>query len=200
MPRYAEPNATAEMIENLWYKLEEEYDGDIEEMLPLDKDFKVIFDFENDAKPWYKDNFSDKVGFYQINGTTIALCCAGGDWECPVYYALYVEKGGKKLRMYIPTIGNVFDGYCKTAFGSAGEYGDKMPEDVWPEDFLDEENGDDNYYNYQRYLEAHENLEDMLADIGARIEGATPCVPFGKKRLKWDKAAKEWVKANESSN
>lgn len=34
----------------------------------------------------------------------------------------------------------------------------------------------------------------MLKDICARIEGATPCVPFKKKPLKWDKTAKEWAK------
>ena len=194
MARKAEPNATAQMIEDLWDKLNEKYDDDYFEII-AEKDMKVIFNTENMSMPWMCD-FGDGIGFYEINGTTIALCCAGGDWETPVYFALYVEKGGKKLRMYIPTIGNVFDGYCKTAFGSAGEYGDKMPEDCWPEAFLDEDEvcGNDKYEAYTEYIQAHFSVDDMLKDIGARIEGATPCVPFKKKPLKWDKTAKEWAK------
>ncbi len=35
----------------------------------------------------------------------------------------------------------------------------------------------------------------MLRDIALRIEGATPCVPFKKKPLKYDtKVLDEWLK------
>ena len=46
MARKAEPNATAQMIEDLWDKLNEKYDNDYFEIL-AEKDMKVIFNTEN---------------------------------------------------------------------------------------------------------------------------------------------------------
>lgn len=39
-----------------------------------------------------------------------------GDWETPVVFFLYWD--GKTFRAYIPTYGNSFNRYCKSAFGS----------------------------------------------------------------------------------
>ena len=197
MPRYAEPHATAEMIEELYDELcrkqGEEFCSPFE-IIP-EKDFKIRFNDENLELPWMNCEWS-KAGFFEVNGTTIALCCAGGDWETPVYFAIYIEKGGKRLRAYIPTIGNQFDFYCKTAFGSQ----DNVDcESLWPEDFLEEEC--DIYDEFGRlgewrqFVEAHCNVDDMIKDIASRIEGATPCIPFKKKPLKYNaKVLDEWLK------
>jgi hypothetical protein len=190
MPRYAEPNATPEMIEELYDKLcqkqEEEFLSPFD-IIP-EKDFKVRFNDENFELPWMDCEWSES-GFYEVNGTTIALCCAGGDWETPVYFAIYIEKGGKRLRAYIPTIGNQFDFYCKTAFGSQE---DVDCESLWPKEFVQEDYDiyecarDSQLELWREFVEENCNVDDMLKDIASRIEGATPCVPFKKKPLKYN--------------
>ena len=206
MPRLAEPNATKEQIVQLikgWKDVEDRESWDECEweyytpyIIP-EKDFKIRFDFENFEAPWqegYEVGSDNIVGWYEVNGTTIALCYAGGDWEYPVYFAAYLERGGKRLRAYIPTVGNCFNIYLKAAFGSEEAYFSeeevkkKMPADLLDEDRLGE------WYRY--VSETKINLDDMLKDIGARIEGATPVVPFKKKHeLFYDaKALDEWLK------
>jgi len=200
MPRLAEPNATEEDIINL---LKKEFGDDYLDYSPLDalpeSDLKITFDSENFGTPWSKYESSRRdTGWYEINGTTVALCWAGGDWERPVWFAVYVEHGGKRLRAYIPTVGNCFDIYCKTALGSQGNWGPD-PEKVWPQDFLD---NDDRIRDWEEYLADHVDIDDMLKDIAARIEGASPVVPFKKKHcLKYDaKALDEWLAQKGDNN
>lgn len=205
MPRLAEPNATKEQIVQLikdWKDVEDrksweefEWEYHTPEIIP-EKDFKIKFDFENFEAPWQNDYDAEEeyiVGWYEINGTTVALCYACGDWEYPVYFAVYLERGGKKLRAYVPTVGNCFNVYLKVALGSEEEYHRKDDlKKLLPEDLLDEDRLED----WHQYLATKINLDDMLRDIGARIEGATPVVPFKKKHeLFYDaKALDEWLK------
>lgn len=200
MPRLAEPNVTREQIvqfikdwkdDESWDECEWEYDTPY--IIP-EKDFKIRFDFENFDAPWQESHEWDKedTGWHEVNGTTIALCKAGGDWEYPVYFAVYLERGGKRLRAYVPTVGNCFNIYLKVALGSEGEYFRKEELKKLPEDLKDEDRLD----KWHQYLDAHVNIDDMLKDIGARIEGATSVVPFKKKHdLFYDaKALDEWLK------
>lgn len=55
------------------------------------------------------------------NGVPVVRLIIGGDWEIPVQAFLYWD--GKALRGYIPTYGNTFNRYCKSAMGSEGEDG-----------------------------------------------------------------------------
>lgn len=195
MSRLAEPNATKEqIIQLLKKKLGRNWEFyNPSEIIP-ESDLKVKFDFENFRAPWFTFCCDDEcVGWYEINGTTVALCYAGGDWEFPVYFAVYLERGGKKLRVYIPTTGNCFNIYLKAALGSEEVY--FCEEDLrklLPEDLMNESRLNDWY----RYLVAKIDLGDMLKDIGAEIEGAKPVVSFEKKHgLFYDaKALDEWLK------
>lgn len=193
MARLAEPNATRDDIINLLKKeFGDDYAGCNPEDLFPESDLKITFGFENYGVPWSEyESCRKDTGWYEINGTTVALCWAGGDWEKPVWFAVYVERGGKRLRVYVPTVGNCFDIYCKTALGSQGEWG-VDPEEVWPPDLT---NSEDRVDDWEDYLVEHINVDDMLRDIGARIEGASPVVPFKKKHgLKYDaKALDEWI-------
>ncbi len=209
MPRLAEQNTTKEQIIQFikdrpskdWMDAEDREDWEewaweyhTPEIIP-ESDFKIRFDFENFDAPWQKDHEYDKddTSWHEVNGTTIALCKAGGDWEHPVYFAVYLERGGKKLRAYVPTVGNCFNVYLKVALGSEEEYHRKDDlKKLLPGDLLDENRLED----WHQYLAAKINLDDMLKDIGARIEGATPVVPFKKKHgLFYDaKALDEWLK------
>lgn len=92
--------------------------GDFHDLVNyLDKDIKVDFDLENFSDS--KDRFGPKeiMGYNTLeNGLTYLGCCAGGDWENPVYFIVYFD--GKKLRGYIPTKGNVFNTTTKQAYGN----------------------------------------------------------------------------------
>lgn len=76
---------------------------------------KVNFDTENVLV----DDF-----YVGTNGIPYLLVYMGGDWEIPVYAMLYWD--GKSLRGYVPTYGNSFNAYTKTAFGSEEEYFDDL--------------------------------------------------------------------------
>ena len=58
------------------------------------------------------------------NGVPVVRLIIGGDWEIPVQAFLYWD--GKALRGYIPTYGNTFNRYCKSAMGSEGEDGEPL--------------------------------------------------------------------------
>jgi len=82
---------------------------------------KVQFDMENREWEGGEDNsydgFEKITGFHTLpNGMPYLGCCAGGDWESPLFYLIYFD--GKKLRGYIPTDGNTWNTDTKTAYGS----------------------------------------------------------------------------------
>lgn len=54
------------------------------------------------------------------NGVPAMQLKVGGDWEVPVRVFIYWD--GKAFRGYIPTYGNAYNPYTKTAFGSEEEF------------------------------------------------------------------------------
>lgn len=102
----------AEQEEQLWYDngymIREIFEKDL---------MKVQFDFENFEVE--EGHFGPKglMGYHTLsNGFTFLGCCAGGDWEVPVFFIIYWD--GKKLRAYIPTDGNPWNTDMGTAYGS----------------------------------------------------------------------------------
>lgn len=75
---------------------------------------KITFDFENlDVE----DEAYENTGFHTLdNGLSFLFGMASGDWECAIGFIIYWD--GKKLRGYIPTLGNTFNLKKKCAFGS----------------------------------------------------------------------------------
>lgn len=92
---------------------------------------KVQFDFENwcigNADPSYEKYPTDHRGYmgypcgYEVlpNGLPVLFVNAGGDWECPICFAIYWD--GKRMRAYIPSEGNLWNKREKCAFGSEEE-------------------------------------------------------------------------------
>lgn len=79
----------------------------------LQKDLaKVSFDWENAEEAW-----CDKLPDHLPDGTALLWCYAGGDWELPVHFVIYIDPSNK-LRAYIPSDGNLYCHHCKTAWGS----------------------------------------------------------------------------------
>lgn len=95
----------------------------------LERDFKVQFDLENQCE-FKETDFSvaDKEGYIQINGTWMYIGWAGGDWENPVYFVLYLSPKGK-LRAYIPNEGNCYNKKYMMAYGNNDDDDDVIRED-----------------------------------------------------------------------
>jgi hypothetical protein len=143
MPRFAVPCTVDELKSKIGLI------GDIHTLSNFHwNDFKVEFDFENffyDAQSF--PQYQSFLGYHALeNGLTFLGCCAGGDWEAPVYFVLYCD--GKKLRAYIPTKGNTYSLKTKQAFGNCED--DDSPE-------CDADNAPE------------PNIELMLEDIRRRI-------------------------------
>lgn len=85
---------------------------------PILKDLsKINFDWENSGVCEENEdvNFKNKTSL--SDGTEFIWCFAGGDWECPVFFVLYIDDKNK-LRGYIPSDGNIYCHTCKCAYGS----------------------------------------------------------------------------------
>lgn len=206
MPRYAKKSSTYDLKDKI-VKLNDryakyEYDEDPDEVEDLNyvpralldsvtEDFKVKFDFENhyfqcrDKDFYYRnDNKDDRCGLIQVGDFAICLAWAGGDWEQPVHFAIYLSDKGK-LRVYIPTKGNTFNPWTKMAIGdeSQAKIADirKMPSHFFNKDIsqlTDEELREEVKYDdcwSHEFCKWHDNgidpdFDAMLEDIKERIQ------------------------------
>ena len=71
---------------------------------------KIDFDFENVGLDFEGNSKLD-------DDTEIIWCWAGGDWEYPVRFVLYIDPNNE-LRGYIPEDGNIYCHKCKKAYGT----------------------------------------------------------------------------------
>lgn len=165
MARYAKKSTIEELTEKLNAFLEDHE-------LP-EKDFKITFDDENYFTPEDEESFGDEydetsgtTGYYQVGDFAVGLFAAGGDWEKPVFYAAYISDKDK-IRVYIPTKGNCFNPWTKTAIGSERDCDDE----TWckmPKEFRDEDDFTDAYFDWADNLKYDTNA--MLEDIKERIQ------------------------------
>lgn len=78
---------------------------------------KIDFDFENCGEI-EKFNDANLVQHSKLSdGTAIIWCFAGGDWEYPINFVIYLDDKNK-LRGYIPSDGNIYCHKCKCAYGT----------------------------------------------------------------------------------
>lgn len=108
-------------------KLEEAYNNeefDIYECINNCAPLEVEFDLENWGGVKHHDH--DYLGFENLLGLNLTNhgkqfigMNAGGDWEHPVFFLLYIE--GEEIKCYIPKEGNTYNKICMTAFGSEGD-------------------------------------------------------------------------------
>ena len=119
----------------------------------IKKDFKGIhFDWEN----------YDIVGDVRTTkGVPYQLFYAGGDWEIPVYFMVYYD--GKRIRVYVPTVGNTWRQDLKQALGNV----DKAQRGIKTDD----------EYVYD------ELLKDKLIDKQDNVPGRIAEVIVAKKDL-----------------
>lgn len=78
---------------------------------------KINFDFEN-ASPNAFTREDESLLIKELpNGMFYCLCSAGGDWEYPVHFILYMSDKNK-IRGYVPSKGNTYNTKFKCAYGS----------------------------------------------------------------------------------
>lgn len=92
---------------------------------------KIDFDFENAGKEFLEENLKSTLP----DGTAFIWCWAGGDWEYPVRFVLYIDPKDE-LRAYIPDEGNVYCRKCKSAYGTCECEDGKVSEDAMSDDNL----------------------------------------------------------------
>lgn len=104
-------------------------------MKKIQNDLKnVRFDCENVTDP----NDEDEEGFampgfvqgYDTlpNGVEVAWIGAGGDWEHPLAFCIYIGDDDE-LRAYIPEDGNAYNFKLKQAIGNWNSFGDEEDAD-----------------------------------------------------------------------
>lgn len=110
---------------SLWHLWMSDNDSAIRSLMSgkLSQDLKKVqFDFEN-----YTIDICSKIGDgwhgvrqeYVKGGYLSMLCCsAGGDWEYPVNFIIYLDKDNRTLRGYVPKAGNTWNYKTKEAFGN----------------------------------------------------------------------------------
>lgn len=98
----------------------------VSEIGKIGKDIsKVKFNFENS---YYQvdDSLDRKLGVQQAGDLSYIGCQAGGDWEYPVYFVIYLDQDKTTFRGYVPFDGNTWNHDTKMAFGNSEESDSKF--------------------------------------------------------------------------
>lgn len=94
----------------------------------LENDYAdVDFDFENftddPEEPFSMPGY--ELGYDELsNGIPVLWCAAGGDWEMPVAFCMYLGEDGK-IHAYVPKDGNSFNKETNMAFGNDPDFGQR---------------------------------------------------------------------------
>lgn len=87
----------------------------------IEKDLTVRFDWENfDYSTKTLNGVTRRKRWWGIKSIYYFpfLCCyAGGDWEYPVFFIIYLD-GKNKIRAYVPRDGNVYDEETNQAYSN----------------------------------------------------------------------------------
>ena len=129
----------------------------------IKKDFKGIhFDWEN----------YDIVGDVRTaKGIPYQLFYAGGDWEIPVYFMVYYD--GKRIRVYVPTVGNTWRQDLKQALGNVrkAQRGIKTDNEYVYDELIKDKLIDKTDYGPGRIAECIVAKKDlMIKDFSNRLE------------------------------
>ncbi|MNM47666.1 hypothetical protein D3C81_586380 [compost metagenome] len=79
-------------------------------------EFEIEFDLENVEL----DEDDDNLGVQTIGDFNYIGIIAGGDWENPVFFILFIDETGK-IAGYVPEDGNIYNKKLKSAFGNNHE-------------------------------------------------------------------------------
>lgn len=121
----------------------------------IEKDIKAVVAFDSENADF------EGAGVSKEQKIPYFLFMHGGDWEMPVYFAIYHD--GKELRAYIPTNGNYWNDTTKMAYGNHHE-------DWHESEFNANIMEDDNTNAKRRFNTDFESLTHSDADMSALRE------------------------------
>lgn len=157
MKRYAKPNQTIDDLKNMILSAsgaDEIEDVCLANVLydnhTVNHDIsKISFDLENcDLIGQFDMPGTDEMEPYEmVGGFPVAWCAAGGDWEYPVLFCMYIGEDGR-LRGYVPSKGNAYDHKHKCAYGN-------------------DEDDEDGFNEERDYVF---NPSEIREDVGSRIQ------------------------------
>lgn len=154
----------------------------LQDLGKIKDDLKVNVDFENhEIEPWTEigDEAHGIRRFYLKYGDgaqylTCIGCYAGGDWQYPVTFFIYLDQDGKTLRCYVPKSGNAWNWDTKEAFGEDDDadrkfllkWAKKHSPDVHDAILATE----DDCWEVHEYAEHMVNVAAMKQDLAERID------------------------------
>lgn len=148
-----------------------------------------------------KDKFGFGIGFHQLENFALALVASGDDSEMPVHFFIYLDTNNE-LDIYVPRIGNTYNKYTNTAFGSEDEhFSEEELLQKMPKKYFDEDNCLFEYEPYDEFTEHIWNTTDyyaMLADAKDNIScvgGNT--ISIDKKYIDYENARQKFEDAYE---
>ncbi len=170
---------------DLWALFGKKFDGDnhydLQEIDKIGKDIeKVNFDFENceyGPVPDLDDSLTGLRATYVQGGYLSFIgVTAGGDWEFPVFFIIYLDQDRKTFRGYIPKDGNVWNWDTKQAIGN-----DEDKDSDFLKKWLKKNNPDAYSYavdsgnengliDWESWVEYMQHNGLMKRDIASRIE------------------------------
>lgn len=128
MPRYAKSNVTIDDLKDKILSINNNMDisralydiyGNYAPSIVYKDLSKIDFDMENIdfVGGFDMPGTEDLEPFEMIGSFPVAWIVAGGDWEQPLVFVLYIGDNGE-LRAYIPKDGNAYNHKEKCAYGS----------------------------------------------------------------------------------
>lgn len=155
-------------IDDLESKIEDEgglsavvYGGDTCPSIIPELTFKVNVDFENtDYIGEYDMPGAEYLDEFEVvgedgNAFPVAWCAAGGDWEKPLVFVLYIGEDDR-LHGYIPSDGNGYNHMMNCAYGS-----EPISMSDMEDDDLGEDDDTDNDYVFDAELMRREVQEEL---------------------------------------
>jgi hypothetical protein len=168
---------------------EDQYGFNRYNLVDIDKigdDLKVEVDFENAEIEPFVGLGDELLGVRRVylkhvkgSGPQYLSCIgmrAGGDWQYPVNFFVYLDQDGKTLRCYVPKKGNTWNWDTKSAFGEDEEkdkdFLRKWAKKNQPETFKVMEEQDDESHDWaaEDFIECMENYHLMVNDMAERID------------------------------
>ncbi len=128
MPRYAKASVTLDDLQNKILSINNNTDlsralydiyGNYAPSIVYKDLSKINFDMENIelVEEFSTPGAEDLEPFEMLGEFPVAWVSAGGDWEAPLIFGLYIGDKGE-LRAYIPKNGNAYNHREKCAYGS----------------------------------------------------------------------------------
>lgn len=178
MPRYAQPLPLEAVQQRLFHHLschDTEANGDalsngfdwdaFMDTVPFGEGFQRVFAADLSKVAFDLENIgvvkAPNGPFVLVNGVPMLFAWAGGDWEWPVHFVLYIDPKNQ-VRGYVPKDGNRYNRSTRKAYGN--------DDDVDVQDL--QKHFGTNDWNYKTTAAEY---AAMLADVAQRVQPKLGC-------------------------